>query len=415
MIKVQPARSRMVKTETPDKITLKMPPIGLFSRWTLLLVGGAAWVAAFAWGAKWLWIRHLGDLIVVDVVFGLPGLIAACASISAAWSSWSLQRDADWLTFRRSGLLGLRTQRWPVGDIGSIYLEDCATLGEGTEAWRLMVGFRNGRARSLLKGTDDEDLRWIVAMLSDPRGERKSSTPLLLAAEPERRKVDPEIVPPTLACRGDEGGVQVIFRPLLRARGLWWRLPLGALLAIAAITVASFFAFRATEGAFPLAIPRLAVAGVVGLTGWKMWLLQKSAVIQVADGLVSIVQNPGQKRQQFGKIDVEFVQTFRAAGHTELQFLLKGLPKVRLFDGRPPEELEWAARFLRVAIKGRHEPETSALKVDAAVGECQVCLEKMESRVVYCAKCRTPHHEECWSYMGMCSTYGCREIRFERR
>jgi hypothetical protein len=55
------------------------------------------------------------------------------------------------------------------------------------------------------------------------------------------------------------------------------------------------------------------------------------------------------------------------------------------------------------------------MKVDAASGECQVCLEKMESRVVYCAKCRTPHHEECWSYMGQCSTYGCREIRFERK
>jgi len=54
------------------------------------------------------------------------------------------------------------------------------------------------------------------------------------------------------------------------------------------------------------------------------------------------------------------------------------------------------------------------MKVDAAAGACQVCLEKMDSRVVYCAKCRTPHHEECWSYMGMCSTYGCREIRFER-
>jgi hypothetical protein len=38
----------------------------------------------------------------------------------------------------------------------------------------------------------------------------------------------------------------------------------------------------------------------------------------------------------------------------------------------------------------------------------------MESRVVYCGKCRTPHHEECWSYVGQCSTYGCREIRFTR-
>ncbi|HLY74383.1 MAG TPA: RING finger protein [Planctomycetota bacterium] len=85
-------------------------------------------------------------------------------------------------------------------------------------------------------------------------------------------------------------------------------------------------------------------------------------------------------------------------------------------EGRPAQELEWAARFLRVAIKGRTAvPEDASLKVDASAGDCQVCLEKMDSRVVYCGKCRTPHHEECWSYMGMCSTYGCREIRFERR
>jgi len=43
-----------------------------------------------------------------------------------------------------------------------------------------------------------------------------------------------------------------------------------------------------------------------------------------------------------------------------------------------------------------------------------VCGEKMESRVIFCAKCRTPHHEECWSYVGQCSTFGCREIRFTR-
>ena len=72
MIKVQPARSRIVKTETADRITLKMPPIGLFSAWNLVLVFGALWVAGFAEGVKWLWIRNMGDLIIVACVFGLP-------------------------------------------------------------------------------------------------------------------------------------------------------------------------------------------------------------------------------------------------------------------------------------------------------------------------------------------------------
>jgi hypothetical protein len=67
-----------------------------------------------------------------------------------------------------------------------------------------------------------------------------------------------------------------------------------------------------------------------------------------------------------------------------------------------------------VALKHLPLEAEAAMSVDAAAGECQVCSEKMETRVVYCGKCRTPHHEECWSYVGQCSTYGCREIRFTR-
>jgi hypothetical protein len=410
MIKVQPAQSRIVKTETADKITLKMPPIGLLSVWNVVLVLGALWVVVFAEGVKWLWTRNMGDLIIVACVFGLPGLFAILAAISVAWSSWTLQRDADWLTFRRSGILGIRTRRWPIAEVATLFVRESHT----SDTWRLSVAFRNGRSEELVQAADEEDLQWLVAMLSDARGERKSASLLEIAAEPERRKVNPETVPSTLTCRTSEEGVEVVFRPLLRSRGLWWRLPLAALLGILAVVGVSIALYRGTQGAFPLAIPRLTIAAIVGVVGWSLWVLNKSAVIQVADGLVHIVQNPGQKRQQFGKIDVEFVQTYRSAGHTELQFLLRSLPKVRLFDGRPAEELEWAARFLRVAIKGVHVPETATMQVDAAAGVCQVCLEKMDSRVVYCAKCRTPHHEECWSYMGQCSTYGCREIRFQR-
>lgn len=44
-------------------------------------------------------------------------------------------------------------------------------------------------------------------------------------------------------------------------------------------------------------------------------------------------------------------------------------------------------------------------------GQCQVCGTEMKDGVVFCAKCRTPHHQECWAYMGSCSTYGCRETQ----
>jgi hypothetical protein len=40
-------------------------------------------------------------------------------------------------------------------------------------------------------------------------------------------------------------------------------------------------------------------------------------------------------------------------------------------------------------------------------GECPVCGTRMGTGVVRCQACQTPHHSECWAYMGRCSTYGC--------
>lgn len=45
-------------------------------------------------------------------------------------------------------------------------------------------------------------------------------------------------------------------------------------------------------------------------------------------------------------------------------------------------------------------------------GQCQVCGTEMREGVVHCARCQTPHHEECWRYMGECSTFACKETRY---
>ncbi len=53
----------------------------------------------------------------------------------------------------------------------------------------------------------------------------------------------------------------------------------------------------------------------------------------------------------------------------------------------------------------------------AALSEslCQVCGSTMgQPPVVYCRRCRTPHHEECWVYAGRCSTFACQEREFAR-
>lgn len=40
---------------------------------------------------------------------------------------------------------------------------------------------------------------------------------------------------------------------------------------------------------------------------------------------------------------------------------------------------------------------------------CQVCGDAIHDDVVYCRRCRTPHHRECWEYNGRCAVYGCGE------
>jgi hypothetical protein len=58
---------------------------------------------------------------------------------------------------------------------------------------------------------------------------------------------------------------------------------------------------------------------------------------------------------------------------------------------------------------------TVEAKLDLSRSICQVCGEGMtQGQVVYCWRCATPHHEECWVYARECSTFGCKESRFAR-
>ena len=39
---------------------------------------------------------------------------------------------------------------------------------------------------------------------------------------------------------------------------------------------------------------------------------------------------------------------------------------------------------------------------------CKVCGSLIDGGpVVVCSSCRTPHHRDCWEYVGACSIYGC--------
>jgi hypothetical protein len=53
-------------------------------------------------------------------------------------------------------------------------------------------------------------------------------------------------------------------------------------------------------------------------------------------------------------------------------------------------------------------------EAESAPGDpvCQVCGAPVPADLrVYCRRCRTPHHRDCWEFNGQCSTYACGEKR----
>ncbi len=47
-----------------------------------------------------------------------------------------------------------------------------------------------------------------------------------------------------------------------------------------------------------------------------------------------------------------------------------------------------------------------------ADAKCQVCGELIVEELVFCRRCKTPHHRDCWQYNGCCTTFGCGEKQF---
>lgn len=56
----------------------------------------------------------------------------------------------------------------------------------------------------------------------------------------------------------------------------------------------------------------------------------------------------------------------------------------------------------------------SELAPAGVTGVCQVCGDPMESEVVRCERCDTPHHGACWEYIQGCSTFACPAVAPQR-
>jgi hypothetical protein len=86
---------------------------------------------------------------------------------------------------------------------------------------------------------------------------------------------------------------------------------------------------------------------------------------------------------------------------------------------RPQELLE----FVRVGLELYDQTLLSATEgiqfLDEPVAQplqhviCQICGEEITGDLVFCRRCKTPHHRDCWLYAGRCSVFGCGETQFQ--
>ena len=73
-----------------------------------------------------------------------------------------------------------------------------------------------------------------------------------------------------------------------------------------------------------------------------------------------------------------------------------------IHDGLLDGVLQRMNQGIAIVDAAEHEPE------DAGPPTCKVCGETIQAGpVILCAACNTPHHHDCWEYVGACSIYGC--------
>jgi hypothetical protein len=144
------------------------------------------------------------------------------------------------------------------------------------------------------------------------------------------------------------------------------------------------------------------VAGVRGLR-----LCRRTVAFESTGKALKVVESDflGRRVREWARADV---WGFEVAGG-RLEFRMANGARTTVLAGRDGPTLEWIAGILR---RGAPRKDVEVVSTTSSKGTCQVCATAMDDRVVWCRRCRTPHHQECWIYTGMCSTFGCREIGY---
>jgi hypothetical protein len=89
--------------------------------------------------------------------------------------------------------------------------------------------------------------------------------------------------------------------------------------------------------------------------------------------------------------------------------------------GKNSESLAWVVKQALSLHDGLVEAVTRRMSEGVVISDgdgawqedqgpptCKVCGEPIDdSEIIVCAACNTPHHRDCWEYVGACSIYGC--------
>jgi hypothetical protein len=66
-----------------------------------------------------------------------------------------------------------------------------------------------------------------------------------------------------------------------------------------------------------------------------------------------------------------------------------------------------ASEFVGYLMGAGHPGIQCGDVVERMAGLCPICTTVLAEPLVRCERCRSPHHKECFEYLGRCATFGC--------
>lgn len=166
--------------------------------------------------------------------------------------------------------------------------------------------------------------------------------------------------------------------------------------------------------------------GAMGRLQLRVVLLGRDdAHLPAGDGMGNFFADSRQTRDE-DVADLVRIMKDRLAPHQlgQLTWVTALAPIQRLPGGKPGTPRRARARLELTTGEGRRLVATTPfayvpryapadridfLEVELEETQCPVCGDPLAGRPTRaCPRCHTPHHADCWSYLGTCAIFGCR-------